>query len=152
MDLSSKNNKEILITQSGLLSKDEVERFKEEANKLSQLDLKKKEIIVKKNKLINQIFALKHVSSSKLPDEFKKQCAELIKKAEKEIEKGIIDAMDKIEKQLQEFWQKANALSGEPEPQKEIKGITMEAEPNQAFDSQNSKKDKEDTKPLKVTF
>ena len=152
MDLSSKNKKEILVTQSGLLSKDEVEKYKEEASKLSELDLKKKEIIVKKNKLINQIFALKHLSkSSKLPDEIRDQCAELIKKAEKEIEKGIADAMDKTEKQLLEFWQKANALSGEAESQKEIKGIAMDAEP-QMFGSQNRKKDQEDTKPLKVSF
>jgi len=153
MDLSSKNKKEILITQSGLLSKDEVERFKEEASKLSQLDLKKKEVIVKKNKVINQIFALKHLGKkSKLPAEIKDQCEDLIRKAEKEIEIGNIEALEKTERQLLEMWQKAGAIVGEPEAQQEMKVATPDAEPTQKGDHRKSNKTKEDTKPLKVVF
>jgi len=153
MDLSSKNKKEILITQSGLLSKDEVERFKEEASKLSQLDLKKKEVIIKKNKVINQIFALKHLDKkNKLPAEIKDQCEDLIRKAEKEIEIGNIEALEKIERQLMELWQKTSAIAGEPETQQEIKVATPDVEPSQKGDPRKSNKAKEDTKPLKVVF
>ena len=153
MDLSSKNKKEILITQSGLLSKDEVEKFKEEAKKSSELDLKKKEMIVKKNKVINQIYALNQISkSSKLPAEIKGQCAELIKEAKKQIEKENIGAMDHLETQLLELWKKASALSGEPDPQPERKYADMDVDLTQGSDTQTQKKHKEDTKPLKISF
>ncbi len=153
MDLSSKNKKEILITQSGLLNKDEVEKFKGEARKLSELDLKKKEMIIKKNKVLNQIYALNQMSkSSKLLAEIKDQCAELIKKAEKEIEKENIDAMDNLEKQLLELWKKASTLGGEPESQRERKDAAMDVDLTQGTDPQTGKKTKEDTKPLKVSF
>ena len=153
MDLSSKNKKEILITQSGLLNKDEVEKFREEAKKLSGLDLKKKEIIIKKNKVINQIYALNQIrKSSKLPAEIKGQCAELIREAEKEIEKENIATMDNLEKQLLELWKKASALVGEPESQREIKDVAMDVDLTQGTDPQTGKKTKEDTKPLKISF
>jgi len=153
MDLSSKNRKEILISQSGLLNKDEVEKFREEAKKLFELDLKKKEIIVKKNKVINQIYALNQIrKSSKLPAEIKGQCAELIREAEKEIEKENIAAMNNLEKQLLELWKKASALVGEPESQREIKDAAMDFDLTQGTDPQTGKKTKEDTKPLKISF
>ena len=153
MDLSSKNKKEILITQSGLLSKDKVEKFREEAKKLSELDLKKKEIIIKKNKVINQIYALNQIrKSSRLPAEIKGQCAELIREAEKEIEKENIAAMDNLEKQLLELWKKASALGREPESQREIKDAAMDVDLTQGTDPQTGKKTKEDTKPLKISF
>jgi molecular chaperone DnaK len=153
MDLSSKNRKEILITQSGLLNKDEVEKFREEAKKLSELDLKKKEIIVKKNKVINQIYALNQIrKSSKLPAEIKADCAELIRKAEKEIEKENIPAMDDLEKQLLELWKKASTLGGEPDSQRERKDAAMDVNLTQGTDSPTGKKTKEDTKPLKISF
>ena len=153
MDLSSKNKKEILITRSGLLSKDEVEKFKEEAKKISELDLKKKEIIIKKNKVIKQIYALNQISrSSKLSTEIKDQCAELIRKAEKEIEKENINAMDILEKQLLELWKKASILGGEPESQQERKDAAMDVDLTQGTDPQTGKSKKEDTKPLKISF
>jgi molecular chaperone DnaK len=153
MDLSSKNRKEILITQSGLLNKDEVEKFREEAKKLSELDLKKKEIIVKKNKVINQIYALNQIrKSSKLLAEIKADCAELIRKAEKEIEKENIPAMDDLEKQLLELWKKASTLGGEPDSQRERKDAAMDVNLTQGTDSPTGKKTKEDTKPLKISF
>ncbi|MEI6614342.1 MAG: Hsp70 family protein, partial [Chrysiogenales bacterium] len=153
MDLSSKNKKEILITQSGLLSKDEVEKFKEEAKKLSEMDLNKKEIIIKKNKVINQIYALNQLSrSSILPAGIKGQCAELIRKAEKEIEKENINTMDNLEKQLLELWKKASTLGGEPESQQERKDAAMDVDLTQGNDPQSRKKTKEDTKPLKISF
>jgi molecular chaperone DnaK len=153
MDLSSKNRKEILVTQSGLLSKDEVEKFKEEAKKLSELDLKKKELIIKKNKVINQIYSLNQIrKSSKLPAAIKGQCADLIKEAEKEIEKGNIVALDNFEKLLLELWKKASALTGEAELQHEIKDVAMDIDLTAGTDTQTGKPKKEDTRPLKISF
>ncbi len=154
IDLSSKNKKEILITQSGLLSKDEVEKLKEEAKKSSALDLKKKEIIFKKNKVINQIYTLDQISKNKtLPDEIKTQCVQLIKRAKKEIESENGDVMDILEKQLLELWKEATKICGQTELQPLQESAAMDNKPNQKTASETGKHSKkEDTKPLKISF
>jgi len=153
VDLSSKNKKEILITQSGLLSKDDVEKFKEEAKKTSALDTKKKEMIIKKNKVINHIYSLNQVSkSSKLPAEIKGQCEGLIREAKKEIDRENINALDGLEKQLLELWKKVSILCGEPEAPPERKEAAMSVDLTQGTDSKSGKSNKEDTKPLKISF
>lgn len=154
IDLSSKNKKEILITQSGLLSKDEVEKLKEEAKKLSALDLKKKENIVKKNKLINQIYALDQISKNKtLPDEIKNRCAQLIKRAKKEIDGENGDVMNTLEKQLLELWKEAAKISGQTELQPLQENGAMENDSNRKNAAESEKHSKkEDTKPLKISF
>lgn len=151
MDLSSKNKKEILITQSGLLSKEEVEKLREEAKKLSELDLKKREAILKKNKVINQIYSLNQLSrGSSLPGEIKGEIAALIREAEREIEKENIPTLENIEKRMLALWQKASSLSGGSEPLPGKIDAAMDVD----LKTKNSqgKEKKEDTKPLKISF
>ncbi|MCJ7525630.1 MAG: molecular chaperone DnaK [Candidatus Aminicenantes bacterium] len=151
MDLSSKNKKEILITKSGLLSKEEVETLREEAKKLSQLDLKKREAIFKKNKVINQIYSLNQLSrGSSLPGEIKGEIATLIREAEKEIEKENIPTLENIEKRMFALWQKASALSGGSEPLPGKIDAVMDVDLKTK--SSSGKEKKEDTKPLKISF
>ncbi len=95
------------------MSKDEVEKLREEAKKLSELDLKKREAIFKKNKVINQIYSLNQLSrGSSLPSEIKGEIASLVREAEKEIEKENLPTMEDLEKRMFALWQKASALSG----------------------------------------
>jgi len=151
MDLSSKNKKEILITQSGLLSKEEVETLREEAKKLSQLDLKKREAIFKKNKVINQIYSLNQLSrGSGLPGEIKGEIADLIREAEKEIEKENIPTLENIEKRMFALWQKASSLSDGSEPTPGRIDPAMDVDLKTKTTA--GKEKKEDTKPLKISF
>ena len=153
MDLSSKNKKEILITQSGLLSKDEVEKFKEEAKKSSLLDSKRKALIIKKNKIINHMYSLNQISkNSLLPAELKEQCTQLIKAAKKEIEKENVDTMENLEKQLLELWKQASLVCGESECQPDKKEAAIKVEPRPGKPTDTEKHGKEDTKPLKISF
>jgi molecular chaperone DnaK len=153
MDLSSKNRKEILITQSGLLSKDDVEKFKEEAKKSSALDNKKKEMIIKKNKVINHIYSLNQISKgNKLPAEIKGQCEGLIKEAKKEIDRENINELDKLEKQLLELCKKVSTLCGEPESTPERKEAPLSVDLTPETEPKTGKTNKEDTKPLKISF
>ncbi len=153
MDLSSKNKKEILVTQSGLLSKDDVEKFKEEAKKSSELDSKKKALILKKNKIINHIYALTQIcKNSQLPADFQAQCTQLIKTAKKEIEAENVALMNDLEEQLLELWKKASIICGESEIQPEKKEAAIQAEPTQVAAAKTEKRNKEDTKPLKISF
>ena len=151
MDLSSKNKKEILITQSGLLSKEEIEKLREEAKKLSELDLKKREVIFKKNKVINQIYSLNQLSrGSGLPGEIKGEIASLIREAEKEIEKENILTLENLEKRMFALWQKASALSGGEAPLRQIDaGMDVDLK---SPSTESGKDKKEDTKPLRISF
>jgi molecular chaperone DnaK len=151
MDLSSKNKKEILISQSGLLSKEEVEKLREEAKKLSDLDLKKRETIHKKNKVINQIYALNQLSrGSNLPGETKGEIAAMVREAEREIEKESIPVLEDLERKLVELWQKASGIAGGGEPLPARIEAAAEKGPDKAVKSEKEKK--EDTKPLKISF
>jgi len=155
MDLSSKNKKEILISQSGLLSKDEVERLREEAKKLSDLDLKKREAIHKKNKVINQIYSLNQLSrGSSLPGEMKGEIAALIREAEREVEKESVPALEAIEQKMFELWKKASAMSGGVEqPLAPVApAAPAAAAPDIRPPSGGKAEKKEDTKPLKISF
>ena len=150
MDLSTKNKKEVLISQSGLLSKEEVDRLREEAKKLSDVDLKKREAIHKKNKVINQIYSLNQLShGSSLPSAMKAEIAALVREAEREVEKENIPAMAALEKRMNELWQKASALDASLEPP--LARVEAPAPPAQA-DAAPEKGKKEDTKPLKISF
>jgi molecular chaperone DnaK len=150
IDLSTKNKKEILISQSGLLSKEDVERLRDEAKKLSELDLKKRETIFKKNKVINQIYTLNQLSrGSGLPGEVKGEIAALIREAEREIDKESIPILEALEMKMAELWNKVSAMSGGEAPRAQIER-TMDVD--LTAQSVPDKGKKEDTKPLKITF
>ena len=151
MDLSTKNKKEILISQSGLLSKEEVEKLREEAKKLSEIDLKKRERIHKKNKVINQIYSLNQLSrGSQLPQEMKAEIATMIRDAEREIEKEDLPILNSLETKLNELWKKASAMTdGVEMPPAQIAADAAAPAPASANPEQVKK---EDTKPLKISF
>ncbi len=150
MDLSSKNKKEVLISQSGLLSKEEVEKLREEAKKLSDIDLKKREAIHKKNKVINQIYSLNQISrGSSLSLEMKAEIAAMVREAEREVEKESIPSLEALEAKLAEMWKRASAAGeGVEQP---LARVDSPAPPPQAEAGPDGKK-KEDTKPLKIRF
>jgi hypothetical protein len=58
--------------------------------------------------------------------------------------------MDNLENQLLQLWKKANALCGEPESQQKRKDAAMDVDLTQGTASPTHKKNKEDTKPLKI--
>ena len=147
LDLSSKNKKEILITQSGLLSKANINKFRMEAEKAEALDLSKKKTVIKKNKLVNLIFSLNRISrNSKLPAEIKEQCQAQIRAAQTEVDEENMQAMDAREKQLLALVKQASSLCGEP-PQPQT---AIAIDPEQGDPPQAGKSAKEDTKPLKI--
>ncbi len=151
LDLSSRNKKEVLISQSGLLSKEEVEKLREEARKLSEIDLKKRERIHKKNRVINQIYSLNQLSrGSNLPQEMKAEIAAMVREAEREIEKENLLALDALEARMTALWKKASALTdGVEQPPAQVE--TAAAPPPPAGAGPKKEK-KEDTKPLKISF
>jgi molecular chaperone DnaK len=61
IDLSTRNKKEVLVTQSGLLSEKEITEIKKNAEKFKQSDLKRKQLISIKNKVLNHMYSIKKV-------------------------------------------------------------------------------------------
>ncbi len=159
VDLSSKNKKEILISQSGLLSKDEVDNLRAEAKKLSELDLKKRETINKKNKVINQIYSLNQLNrDSGLPAAMKAEIAAMVREAEREIEKENIPVLEALERKMNDLWKKASAqtIGGERPLAKVEAAVSPRDDGAMAVgpqvDAKPGKEKKEDTKPLKISF
>ncbi|MBN2345966.1 MAG: molecular chaperone DnaK [Candidatus Aminicenantes bacterium] len=153
MDLSTKNKKEILITHSGLLSKEEVEQLREEAKKLQELDLRKREAIHKKNQIINQLYSLNQLSrGSNLPAEMKAEIAALVREAEREIAKDNIPGMENCEKRMSDLWAKASAMTGDSQPPVAEAPATGSDSPGKGKPAKEKKEKKEDTKPLKISF
>ncbi len=58
VDLSTKNKKEVVISNSGLLSEEEIKEIKSKAKRLKDIDLKKRDLISLKNKVINEKYQL----------------------------------------------------------------------------------------------
>ncbi len=101
IDLSTKNKNEVLVSQSGLLSKEEIERLKEEAEKFKEADLKKKQLIKKKNAVVRMAYAVKrYLKMPGLSPELTDECRSIIKKAETEIERENPQEMDKVLQEL----------------------------------------------------
>ncbi len=147
LDLSSKNKKEILITQSGLLSKADVDKFRTEAEKAAAQDMQKRKTIVKKNRIVQLIYTLGQIGrNSQLPDGIRQQCEALIREAQTEVDAENLNAMDAREKELQALAEKVAALS--PEPVKQVAATAAGPEAGNAVKA--GKSGKEDTKPLKV--
>lgn len=102
LDLSTRSKKEVLVTQSGLLSEKEISAIKQKAEKYKASDLRKKELVKTKNKVINHIYALKKIlSNTQLPENWRSQGESLLKKANQTLENEGYDALEKIRSELE---------------------------------------------------
>ncbi len=155
VDLSTKNKKEILITQSGLLSEAEIEKFKRESEKYRETDLKKKKTILKKNKIINYLYSMRHLNESPgIPEAVKSELKALIETAQRDIEKENLEEMEKLEISLGAMEEKVNSLiygNRDKEEKKEPAEKEKTVEPPPPTEEPNPlPKSKEDTKPFKI--
>ncbi len=143
MDLSTKNKKEVLVTQSGLLADEEIERLKKESEKYREQDFQKKQIILKKNRIINYIYALRSLSENpKTSPDLKAECQELIEQGHREIDKENLAEIEKLEIRLAQMEEMLNS---------EILYDQQKSKPASAESPDVTKKEgREDTKPFKV--
>lgn len=88
IDLSTGSKNEVVVTDSGLLSKEEIEKLKQEGEKFKKADLRKKQLIKRKNAVLNRVYIIKkHLAKSDLDPEIKKACEALIERAESVLER-----------------------------------------------------------------
>jgi len=102
MDLSTKLSKEINITQSGLLSEEEIEKLKKDSEKFQIADKKQKENIKLKNKLLNYAYILeKQLDLLSINKKLKTVCIKLIERTKNEINNNNKDKFPELIKELE---------------------------------------------------
>ena len=120
VDLSTRSQKEVLISHSGLLREEEIEQLRENARRFSEQDQLRVAIIRSKNKLLNELYATENYLEISTPsDELKKTATDHINRARKAIEADDPKAMEelnadmfKINEQLKALAKNADTASG----------------------------------------
>jgi molecular chaperone DnaK len=101
IDLSTKNKKEVVVSNSGLLAREEIEKIKRNAEKFKESDSKKKELIKLKNEIFNYVYMIKrYLGSSKLEVDMASVAKGLIRAASDAIEKEVKEELEEIRDHL----------------------------------------------------
>jgi molecular chaperone DnaK len=101
LDLSTKSKKQVVVTHSGLLSEEEIEEIKKNAGKYKESDLKRKQLIDQKNKIVNFIYSIKKVlENADVEPELASEAQSLIKSAPKAMEREVSEELEKVQEDL----------------------------------------------------
>ena len=99
LDLSTKSKKQVVVTHSGLLSEEEIQEIKKNAEKYKKSDLKRKQLIDQKNKIVNFIYSIKKVlENADVDPELASEAQMLIKGAHKALERE--EELEKVQEDL----------------------------------------------------
>jgi len=122
VDLSTKRKNEVVVSQSGLLSKERIAKLKDNAEKFKEADVEKRKLIKKKNDILRAAYSLKkHLESPTVDRNTSKLCKALIEKAEVAVEKENHEGMENVFNELDELNKSLGLLSGDiPEESREI--------------------------------
>jgi molecular chaperone DnaK len=103
IDLSTKSKKEIVASQSGLLSEDDIKAIKKSAEKFKEADLKKKDLINLKTRVLNELYQLdKYIENPAIhsDEELKAESMILVNKTQSIIDKENKEELENILKEL----------------------------------------------------
>jgi molecular chaperone DnaK len=103
-DLATTKEAKITITANTKLSKDEIEKLKQESDKFAEADKKKKEEIEVKNEADNLIYAAEKLVKEDLKDKIKPEQADRVNKAAQELKDAVAsNSIDNIKTKTQEL-------------------------------------------------
>jgi molecular chaperone DnaK len=112
IDLSTKQKKEVIISDSGLLSEDEIDSLKEEGAKYKKADLERKNLISKKASIYNLIYSIEqYIENMQLEPEIQEECKNTLDDAHQVIENEKVSDMDKIMQRLKEINTRLTSLN-----------------------------------------
>jgi predicted Zn-ribbon and HTH transcriptional regulator len=104
VDLSTKSQNEVVVSQSGLLSKETIDRLRQGVEKYKESDSERKELIKKKNDILRVAYFLKkNLGNVDCGLETENLCKSLIEEAETAVEKENVEEMEKILDKLTEL-------------------------------------------------
>ncbi len=97
IDLSTKNEKKVVVSNSGLLSKEEIRRIKKDAEKFKESDLKKKELIKINNEIVNYVYMIKRfLKSPELDSDMVAVANGLIRAASDAIDNEVKEELEEV--------------------------------------------------------
>ena len=152
VDLSTKSKKEVGVTQTGLLSDDEIKRIKKEAEEYKEKDLIKKELMVLKSKVLTHVYSIeKFLDDYKVESDVKTKCKSLIKKARTEVEEEKKEGLEKINEELDKMNDTITTIKEEQEEEVAIKKEKEKvSEMEIVSEKKSGKKKTSDTQPFKI--
>lgn len=82
VDLSTRNQKQVVVSHSGLLSEEEIEKLRENAAKYAEEDHRRLGVIRARNRLLNEIYTAEHfLESAVIAGDLKETAVELLHRA-----------------------------------------------------------------------
>ncbi|HLP57252.1 MAG TPA: molecular chaperone DnaK [Candidatus Deferrimicrobium sp.] len=123
VDLSTKSKKQVIVSNSGLLSEEEIRTIKKNAEKYRESDLKKKELIGLKNDIYNYVYSIKKfLENPQIKVEMVSEARNLLQDAREVLAKEEKEEMDEILGELADLNIKLNNMVSQPfEPSKSAK-------------------------------
>lgn len=101
IDLSTKNKKQVIVSNSGLLSEEEIRKIKRNAEKFKESDLKKRELIAVKNDIVNFVYTIKkYLESPEVDSDMKAVANGVIRAAGDAIESEVKEELEEARSQL----------------------------------------------------
>jgi molecular chaperone DnaK len=142
-DKASGKEQSITITASSGLSKDEVEKMKQDAKMHEAEDKKKKEVIDIRNNAESLVFTAEKAikdAGTKIDDKIKKEVEDKIKAVKDVKDKDDAEAIKKAVEDLSQTIQKiGSAMYGKQEPPKGQPGAGAQAKPEEKAKDPNAK-------------
>lgn len=115
IDLSTKNKKRVVVTNSGLLSKEEIREIKSKAEKFKESDLQKKQVIQIKNDIVNFIYMIKqYLHSSEVGADLAYDARQWVEIAQEALDQDDADDLREVREQLDSLNLKLSTTVSEP--------------------------------------
>jgi len=102
IDLSTKNKREVVVSNTGRLSEDEIEKLRRESEEFKKQDIEKKEKISKKLRIMNYIYSIEDtLKSINFEFELKEKYIKLIEESSKNLDSLSLEELNELEKTLE---------------------------------------------------
>ena len=133
IDLSTKNKKEVIVSNSGLLSTKEIWAIKKNTETYKKSDLRKKELIALKTEIYNYVYSIKKMlENSQLEPEMISMTQNLLQAAHDTMEREIKAEMDEMLVELANLNVKLNTMISQP-----VKSSNLTQKQNETFGDPN---------------
>jgi len=115
IDLSTKNKKQVIVSNSGLLSEEEIRKIKRNAEKFKESDLKKRELIAVKNDIVNFVYSIKkYLENPEVDSDMKAVANGVIRAASDAIESEEKEELEEARSQLADLNVRLTSTLSEP--------------------------------------
>lgn len=115
IDLSTKSKKQVVVSNSGLLSEEDIRKIKKNAEKYKESDLKKRELIDLKTDIYNYVYSIKKtLETPELEPSIIPVANSLLQAARETLEKEVREEMEEVLGELANFNIKLSTMVTQP--------------------------------------